>query len=82
MLGLSRIEELKKKIKVCNIITVTALILIVVCVVAEYLVAQFMKDKAAAVTIVNNIAYFCYILPFVVMVPLFFRVNLKNKLLI
>lgn len=78
---MDRIEILKKRIKMCNIITVTALFLIVVCIVAEFLIAQFMKDKAAAVDIVNGIAYFCYVLPFAVMIPLFFRVNFKSKLI-
>lgn len=81
VLILEKIKELQKRIKICNIITITALALIVICIIIEYIVAQFMRDKAAAVDIVNNIAYVCYVLPVVAMVPLFFRVNLKNKLI-
>lgn len=81
VLIVEKIKELQKKIKICNIITITALVLIVICIIIEFMVAQFMDDKAAAVNIVNNIAYVCYVLPVVAMAPLFFRVNFKNKLI-
>lgn len=74
------IEGLRKKIKLCNIISIIGIILIIVCMISEYAVSKLVADKEAAFTIINNIAYFCYVLPFVVMVPLFFKVNLKNKL--
>ena len=77
---MDNIEALKKKIKVCNIISIAALILIVVCIIAEYVIAQFAEDKGAVVDILNGIGYFCNVLPIVVMAPVFFRVNFKNKL--
>ena len=77
---MDNIEALKKKIKVCNIISIAALILIVVCIIAEYVIAQFAEDKGAVIDILNGIGYFCNVLPIVVMAPLFFRVNFKNKL--
>ena len=44
------------------------------------MIAQFAEDKGAVVDILNGIGYFCNVLPIVVMAPLFFRVNFKNKL--
>lgn len=75
------IIALKKKIKICNMVTVGSLILIAVCMIAELIVSNVVADKEAARQIINNIGYFCYVLPFCAMIPLFFRVNFKSKLI-
>lgn len=79
---MDKMETLRKKIKWCNVVSITAFVLIAVCFLVEFLLGQFMADRAGMVRIVNNIGYFCYVLPFVALIPQFFRVNFTSKLML
>lgn len=74
------IELLKRKIKLCDKITIAAIILIVVCMVGSFLISKFMRDRQLALAIVRGITGVLMALPIAAMAPLFFRTNLKNKL--
>lgn len=76
------ITELKKKIKLCNIVSVASLILIAICMIAELIVGYAVSQEQLARKIINGIGYFCYLLPFAVLIPMFFKVNLKSKLIV
>lgn len=75
-----RIASLKKKMKICSNISVVAIIFIVICIIAEALVSSVVADKDVARKVLSVLTFICNVLPFVVMLPLFFRVNLRTKL--
>lgn len=78
--AVNEIELLKRKIKMCDKISITAVILIAVCMIASFLISKLMKDRQLALALVRGITGFLMILPIAAMAPLFFRTNLKNKL--
>jgi len=77
-----RINDIMKKMKICTYVTIAAIILIVVCVAAEAVVGTVVGNRDSARKIITVLSYICNALPFVVMLPLFIRVNLKSKLAI
>lgn len=77
---IDEIELVKKKIKLCDRITIAAIILIVVCLLSSFLVSKFMKDRELALTVVRGLTGVLIALPVAAMAPLFFRTNLKIKL--
>lgn len=75
-----RIVGIRKKIKICGYISVAAIFLILICLAAEAMVTSFVSDKNIAKNVIVVLSYICNVLPVVVMIPLFVRVNLKTKL--
>lgn len=79
---MTTIEILKKRITLCKVISYIGAALILVCFIAEFCIGEFMEDKEAAIEIVNNISSGAMFLPFVALVPWFFIVNMKNKIIL
>ena len=77
---IDEIEMIKKKIKLCNKITIAAIALIVVCMLTSFFVSKFMTDRELALAIVRGLTGVLMALPVAAMAPLFFRTNLKIKL--
>ena len=75
-----RITSLENQIRLCNSISIVAVVVTAVLFGAEYVVAEFFKDAAWAQSVIKGCIYVLYVMPFVIVVPLFVRVNLKGKL--
>lgn len=75
-----RILSLEKQVRLCSVISIIAVIVTVILFGAEYVVAEFWKDAAWAKNVVKVCVYALFVMPFVIVIPLFVRVNLKGKL--
>lgn len=77
---MEKINITKKQIKLCNIISLAGVVLAVVLYGLEVICIQYFKGQGWAQTVVRLCIYALYAMPFVIVVPLFFKVNLKGKL--
>lgn len=75
-----KIASLEKQIRLCSIVSIVAVIVTAVLFVVEFAVAEFCKDASWAQGVIKGCIYIMYVMPFVIMIPLFVRVNLKGKL--
>lgn len=75
-----KIKLVEGQIRICNIISVTAIVVTLLLVGAEYVTARFFADAQWAHNMIKMCIYTLYIMPFVIVVPMFFKVNLRNKL--
>lgn len=73
-------ENLKRKIKLCNVISIAFIILAIVLIVLEYLLAEFFSNQSWVRPALRIMIYSFYVIPFGITVPLFVRANLKIKL--
>lgn len=75
-----KIRVIKRWKKICGIISIAALIGIVLLVALEYVSARFFADAPWEQGVVRACIYILYVMPYIVVVPLFCRVNLSGKL--
>lgn len=75
-----KIIILKKQIKLCGRISIAALIVTVLLLLAEFIFAGQFKGASWAGTVVKMCTYTCYVMPFVIAIPLFVRSSLNVKL--
>lgn len=76
------IEDLKRKIKICNLITLIFVILTIAVMASEYIIAQYFPDREWTLPVLRIFIYGFYGLPAGIVIPVFFKVNYKNKLIV
>lgn len=75
-----KIIILKKQIKLCTRISIVALIATVLLLLVEFILAGQFKGASWAGTVVKMCTYTCYVMPFIIAIPLFVRSNLNVRL--
>ena len=75
-----KIKKVEREIKLCTVISRAAAILLVLLFLTEFITAKFFGGAGWAKPVIRFCVYLLYGMPFLVMIPLFFRVNLKGKL--
>lgn len=75
-----KIKALEQQIHLCSIISIVALVITVLLLAVEFVAAQFGGNADWVRNVIKACIYILYVMPFVVVIPLFFRVNLKGKL--
>lgn len=75
-----KIKITEKQLKLCGRISMAALIVTILLLAAEFVLAGQFKGASWAGNVVKFCTYACYIMPFVIAVPLFVRSNLKVRL--
>lgn len=79
---MQEIEKLKRKIKICNLISLLFIIVTIVVMALEYIIAQYFPNRGWTLPVLRILIYGFYVLPVGIILPVFFRVNYKNKLII
>lgn len=77
---LEKIEVTKKQIRICNVISLAGVILTILLCGLEFISVQYFKGQGWVPSIIRLCIHALYVMPFVIVVPLFFRVNLRGKL--
>lgn len=75
-----KIKTTETLIRICNIVSIVAIIFTLLLFLAEFCIAKFVETADWKVTVLRTCNYILFVMPFAVVVPLFFRVNLKGKL--
>lgn len=75
-----KIISIKKRIRLCSILSICAVAVTLLLVAGEYVAAEFYKDAAWAEGVIKGCVCALYVMPYAIVVPLFVRVNLKGKL--
>lgn len=75
-----KIADLEKQVRLCSVISIVAVIVTAIIFGAEFAVAEFCKEADWAESVIKGCIYAVYVMPFVIVIPLFVRVNLKGKL--
>lgn len=75
-----KIKVIEGQLKLCSRVSILACILTVLVLVAEFFAAGQFKGASWAGTVVKLCTYICYVMPFVIVIPLFVRSNLKVRL--
>lgn len=75
-----KIEIIKGQMKACSKVSAIAAVITALLLLTEFLAAQFMKGSDYAGTVIKICTYLCYVMPFVIVVPMFVRTNLNVKL--
>lgn len=75
-----KIKKIEKQMKLCNIISVISVIITIVLIVIEYVAASWFQNTDWYSPVIKTCVYVLYVMPFAILVPVFFKVNLKGKL--
>lgn len=74
-----KIVIMEGQMKTCSKISIAACIITALLLLAEFLAAQLLKGMDAAGVVIKICTYLCYVMPFVIVIPMFVRTNLKVK---
>ena len=74
-------EGLKLKIKICMRVSLAGVIVMVVSLLLELVLIRFFGTAAWAKKLVKIFGILAMVSPFVILVPLFFRVNYQSRLI-
>ena len=75
-----KIAALERQIRLCSVISIVAVIVTALIFGAEFAVAGLCEDASWAKNAIKACIYALYVMPFLIVIPLFVRVNLKGKL--
>lgn len=75
-----KIEKKERQIKLCNIISVVSVILTIVLIAVEYVTASYFQNTGWYSPVIKTCVYLLYVMPFLIVVPIFFKVNIRTKL--
>lgn len=74
-----KIKIIEGQMKLCSRISIAACAVTVLLILTEFLLAGHFKGASWAGTVVNVFTYIFYIMPFVIVIPLFVRTNLNVR---
>lgn len=75
-----KIELLEKQIRLCSVSSIIAIILTALLFLGQFCTARFGQAAEWKGSVLKVLMYIQFVMPFVIILPLFIRVNLKGKL--